>query len=100
MSPPTSDRNEIFTSDAKKLVSLIAAIITIVGTAVGFINWLDALVEKKIEDRIGGEMARSADQAKRIEKLEDQVTELREMLIEIKSDVRYLRIMATTQDSQ
>ena len=95
---PTTEKNEILTTDAKKMVSLIAGLITVVATAVGFINWLDALVEKKLEDRIGGEILKSEQQQRKIEKLENQVTELREMLIEIRSDVRYLRVMVTGQE--
>jgi uncharacterized coiled-coil protein SlyX len=95
---PTTEKNEILTTDAKKMVSLIAGLITVVATAVGFINWLDALVEKKLDDRLGSEVARAEEQQKKIEKLENQVTELREMLIEIRSDVRYLRVMVTGQD--
>jgi uncharacterized coiled-coil protein SlyX len=98
METTPTERNEILTSDAKKMVSLIAALLTVIGTAVGFINWLDALVDKKVENRIGNEVMRSAEQDKRIEKLEAQVTELREMLIEIRADVRYLRVMVTGQD--
>jgi hypothetical protein len=97
MPTPTAEKNEILTNDARKMVSLLAAIITIVVTAVGFINWLDALVEKKIDDRLGSEVAKAEEQQKKIEKLEAQVTELREIIIEIRADVRYLRVIGTQQ---
>jgi hypothetical protein len=82
---------EVVAKDLRRPLTLIFAIVSVIGVAVMGLRGVESMIDGRIELRLAAEKQKSEDYGKRIEVLEKQVSELREMLQEIRADVRYLR---------
>ena len=87
----TEQINAIFSDDLKRPFLLIVSIFMLVAGAFTFSRWVETYIDGRIEAKMAMNRNQVEDQERRIAALESQMRELRDLLIEIKVDVKYLR---------
>ena len=81
----------VLSEDLKRPFMLIVAIFVMIAGTFTFSRWVETYIDGRIESKMAATRENAEAQEKRISNLENQIREMRELLIEIKVDVKYLR---------
>lgn len=81
----------VLSEDLKRPFMLIVAIFVVFAGTFTFSRWVETYIDGRIESKMAATRENAEAQEKRISNLENQIREMRELLIEIKVDVKYLR---------
>ncbi len=91
MPDPTEPVSAVLDQDYKKPFMLIVAIVATLAVVLFGLTAAEKFVDGRIELKLAGQKQQQEDQAKRIEKMEQQFGLMRDTLAEIRADVRVLR---------
>ena len=83
--------SEVLGSDYKKPFVLIVALVAVLGIVLFGLNAAEKFVDGRVEMKLAAQRQQQEDQAKRIERIEQQFSTMRDTLSEIRADVRVLR---------
>ena len=89
--PMPDEIKAVLSDDLKRPFMLIVAIFVVVAGGFTFSRWVETYIDGRIESKMAVSRGQAEDQEKRIATLEAQMREMRDLLIEIKVDVKYLR---------
>ena len=83
--------SEVLGSDYKTPFVLIVALVAVLGIVLFGLNAAEKFVDGRVEMKLAAQRQQQEDQAKRIERIEQQFSTMRDTLSEIRADVRVLR---------
>ena len=91
--PDTSDVKEILSPEVRKTATLLGVIGGFVAAIFLGIQGMERFIDGRIDLRSAQTREQVQSQERKIETLEKQMTEMRELLVDIRADVRVLRSM-------
>lgn len=89
--PAPHEIQSVLSDDLKRPFLLIVAVFVVIGGAFTFSRWVETYIDGRVEAKLAMSRNQAEDQERRIAALESQMREVRDLLIEIKVDVKYLR---------
>ena len=92
MGDPTEPVSAVLASDYKKPFMLLVALGVTLTLGLFGISSMERFVDGRVELKLASQKQQQEEQARRIEKIEQQFSVMRDTLAEIRADVRVLRV--------
>jgi hypothetical protein len=89
--PDISDAKDVLSPDIRKTATLLGVIAGFVAAIFVGIQAAERFIDGRIDLRLASTRQQVDEQERKIDALEKQITEMRELLIDIRADVRVLR---------